>query len=113
MKTTKAMTNLEIAELLRDIAASYELQNAGVNKFKIIAYEKAADSVEHATSELKDLWEEKKLDEIAGIGPSIQEHLNEIFIAGKSKHFEKLTKDIPNITFDLMKIPGIGVKTAM
>src|SRR5258708_7107580 len=95
MKTSKEMTNLEIAELLRDIAASYELQNAGANKFKIIAYEKAADSVEHATSELKDLWIDAKLDEIAGIGPSIQQHLDEIFKTGKSKHFEELTKDIP------------------
>src|SRR5258708_6095990 len=113
MKTSKNMTNLEVAELLRDIAASYELQNASANKFKIIAYEKAADSVEHATSELKDLWEEGKLDEIAGIGPSIQEHLNEIFTTGKSKHFDELTKNIPPIVFELMKIPGIGVKTAM
>ncbi len=112
MKTSKEMTNLEIAELLRDVAAAYKLQNATANKFKIIAYERAADSVEHATSELKDLWEEGKLDEVAGIGKSIQEHLNEIFKTGKSSHFEELTKDIPKIVFELMKIPGIGVKTA-
>ncbi len=113
MKTSKDMTNLEIAEILRDIGASYELQNANANKFKIIAYERAADSVEHATSELKDLWEEGKLNDVAGIGPSIQEHLSEIFKTGKSKHFNELTKNIPPIVFELMKIPGIGVKTAM
>src|SRR5258708_1474096 len=113
MKTSKDMTNLEIADLLRDVAAAYELQGIAKNKFKIIAYEKAADSVEHATSELKDLWEERKLAEIAGIGPSIQQHLDEIFKTGKSKHFEELTKDIPVIVFELMKIPCIGVKTAM
>lgn len=112
MKTNKEMNNPEIAELLRDIAAAYELENAGKNKFKIIAYERAADSVEHATSELKDLWEEKKMGEVAGLGPSIQEHLSEIFETGKSKHFEDLLKDILPIVFELMKIPGIGVKTA-
>ncbi len=71
MKTSKTMTNLEIAETLRDIAAAYELADDTKNKFKIIAYERAADSVEHATSELKDLWEEGKLDDIAGLGKSI------------------------------------------
>ncbi|HWA51913.1 MAG TPA: DNA polymerase/3'-5' exonuclease PolX [Patescibacteria group bacterium] len=112
MKTSKEMTNIEIAELLRDIAAAYELQDAKNNKFKIIAYERAADSVEHATSELKDLWEENKMDEVDGLGKSIQEHLDEIFRTGHSKHFDELTKGIPAIVFQLMKIPGIGVKTA-
>src|SRR5258708_13628449 len=113
MKSSKEMSNLEIADLLRDVAAAYELQNKPMNKFKIIAYERAADSVEHATSELKDLWEGGKVGEIAGIGPSIQEHLGEIFKSGKSKHFEELVKDIPVVVFELMKVPGIGVKTAM
>ncbi len=120
MKTSKTInkyvagstTNLEIAELLRDIGAAYELKDSAKYKFQIIAYERAADSVEHATSELKDLWEEGKLDEIAGLGKSIQEHLDEIFRTGKSKHFGELTKDIPSIVFEFMKIPGIGVKTA-
>ena len=97
METSKAMTNLKIADLLRDIAAAYQLKDVNKYKFQIIAYQRAADSVEHATSELRDLWEEKKLDEIAGIGSSIQEHLDELFKTGKSKHFEELTKDILKI----------------
>ncbi len=113
MKTSKTMTNLEIAELLRDIAASYQLKDSNKYKFQIIAYNRAADAVEHASSEIKDLWEEEKLDEVAGIGASISAHLDEIFKTGKSKHFDELTKDIPSIVFELMKIPGVGVKTAM
>lgn len=107
------MTNLEIAELLRDVAAAYELKGAEKHKFQIIAYERAADAVEHATSELKDLWEEGKLDDVPGIGKSIAEHLGEVFKKGKSKHFQDLMKDIPTTVFELMKVPGIGVKTAV
>jgi len=113
MKTSKKMTNLQIAELLRDVAAAYQLKDANKYKFQVIAYQRAADSVEHATSELQDLWEEKKLDDVPGLGKSLQEHLDEIFRTGKSKHFEELTKDIPKMVFELMKIPGIGVKTSM
>lgn len=107
------MTNLAIAELLRDVAASYELQNAQKFKFQIIAYERAADAVEHATSELKDLWDDGKLEEVPGIGPSIAEHLDELFRTGKSKHFETVMKGIPKEAFKLMELPGIGIKTAM
>jgi DNA polymerase (family 10) len=107
------MTNLEIAELLRDVAASYELQDDKKFKFQIIAYQRAADAVEHATSELKDLWDDGKLEEIPGIGPSIAEHLDELFRLGKSKHFETVMKDIPKEAFKLMELPGIGIKTAL
>lgn len=105
------MTNLQIAELLRAVAASYQLKNEAKNKFKIIAYQRAADAVEHATSELKDLWDDGKLKDVPGIGASIAEHLDEIFRTGKSKHFEEVMKGLPPSMFELMKVPGIGAKT--
>lgn len=105
------MTNLEIAELLRDVAAAYKLQDEKKFRFQIIAYERAADSIEHATSELKDLWDDKKLDSVPGIGPSIQSHLDELFKSGRSEHFSKLLDPLPKIMFEFMKVPGIGAKT--
>ena len=113
MPGLKTLNNLQIAELLRDVAAAYEYRDQNKYKFQIIAYERAADAVEHATSELKDLWDDGKLEEVPGIGPSIAEHLDEIFRTGKSKHFEGLMKEIPKEAFKLMELPGIGIKTAM
>ena len=113
MGPTKAITNLQIAELLRDVAASYQLKDQIKYRFQIIAYERAADAVEHATSELKDLWDDGKLEEVPGIGPGIAEHLGELFRTGKSKHFESIMEDIPKEAFKLMELPGIGIKTAM
>jgi len=107
------MTNLEIAELLRDVAASYKLKNEKLNKFKIVAYERAADAIEHATSELKDLWDDGKLEDVPGVGPSIAQHLDELFRTGKSKHFEEVKKGIPEMAFKLMELPGIGIKTSL
>jgi len=113
MPNSKPLTNLQIAELLRDVAAAYQYKDQNKYKFQIIAYERAADAVEHATSELKDLWDDGKLEEVPGVGPSIAEHLDEIFRTGKSKHFESLMKEIPKEAFKLMELPGIGIKTAM
>lgn len=113
MNTSKNMTNKEIAELFSDVAAAHQLSDSKKFKFQIIAYNRAASSVEHATSELKDLWRDGKLDEVPGIGKSIAGHLNEIFKTGKSKHFEEISKGIPPEVFKLMELPGIGIKTAI
>jgi DNA polymerase (family 10) len=113
VKLGREMTNLEIAELLRDVAASYKLKDEKKNFFKVTAYERAADAVEHAASELKDLWDDGKLEDVPGVGPSIAEHLGEIFKTGRSKHFEEVMKGIPPEAFKLMELPGIGIKTAM
>lgn len=112
MEIHKGMTNLELAELLRAVAASYQLKGEEKNRFRMIAYQRAADSVEHLSSEAKDLWDDGKLKEVAGIGPGIEEHLDEIFRTGKSKHFELVMKGFPPAIFELMKVSGIGAKTA-
>ncbi len=112
MKSHKELTNIEIAELLRDVAASLQLKNEKANKFRIVAYQRAADAVEHESSELKDLWDEGKLDAVPGVGKSIALHLDEIFKTGTSKHFQEVMKDLPPAMFELMKVPGIGPKTA-
>jgi len=113
MQLKKNMNNLEIAELLRSISAAYEVRDKNKNRFKVIAYDRAAAAVEHLSSEAKDLWDDGKLEEIPGIGPSMAKHLDEIFRTGRSKHFEKITGKLPPSMFEFMKIPGIGPKTAI
>lgn len=100
-----------MAHLFRSVAAAYSLER-GDHRFQSIAYQRAADAVEHATSEMKDLWEEGKLQEVAGIGSAMASHLDELFKTGRSKHLEGLLKHYPEAVFELMKVPGIGVKSA-
>lgn len=106
----KFLSNKEIAKLFREIAAAYEV--IGENRFKIIAYDNAATSIEHAASETRNLWEDKKLDTIPGLGKSIQGHLNELFKTGKDRHFEAIKKNIPKGMFVLLEIGGLGPKSA-
>lgn len=109
----KSMGNVEIADLLRAVAASYQIKDQNKNRFKIIAYNKAADAVEHLSSEAKDLWDDGKLADVVGIGESIATHLDEIFRTGTSKHFEKVMKEIPPAVFELLKIGGVGPKNGI
>lgn len=114
MKMNRQMTNLEIAELLRAVAAAYQLKKSPSqnDRFRIIAYQRAADAIEQATSEVRDLREEDKLDEIAGIGKAIEEYLDELFETGKVEHFEEVLEGLPPAMFELLKVPGIGAKSA-
>ncbi len=104
------MTNVEFAELLRRIAAAYQI--LGENRFKIIAYERAADSVEHLTSELKDYWDDKKLQEIPGVGEQLAGHIDEYFRTGHSKHFDSVMSKLPASIYPLLLVPGLGPKKA-
>ncbi len=106
----KYFSNRDIAKLLRDIAAVYSVK--GENNFKIIAYNNAADSVENATRELKELWEDKKLNSVSGLGKSIQSHLDELFKTGHVKHFDEVKKGFPPVMFDLINLAGMGPKNA-
>ena len=103
-------SNKKIAKILNNVAAAYTIRDE--NRFKIIAYQNAASSIEHTTSEIKDLWEEGKLDTLPGLGENIRKHLDELFTTGKVRHFEAVTKNIPKVVFELLKVRGMGPKTA-
>src|SRR3989344_4885426 len=104
------MNNTEIARILRNMAAALQIKEA--NRFRIIAYEKAADSIEQLTSEVKDIWEDGELDTIPGVGPTIAGYLDELFKTGKVKHFESTFKTLSPALFILLLLPGIGPKRA-
>src|SRR3989344_3706703 len=105
-------SNKSIAETLRNVAAVYTLKGEKENRFRIIAYEKAADGVEHLSRELRDVWQDGKLYKVPGIGPGIGSSLEEYFEKGESQHFNEILKGIPPSVFILMKVPGIWPKRA-
>lgn len=112
MELTKNMNNQQIKQLLEAIAAAYEIKSEEKNRFKIMAYDRAATAVEHLSSEVKDLWEDGKLTSIPGIGPSIAQHLDELFKTGSVEHFEEILQGLPPAMFELRNIKGIGPKTS-
>ena len=111
MQTHKHMTNAEVASLLRDIAAVYEV--IGEDKFRIRAYDTAAESIEKTTIPLKDLWQQHQLETIPGIGSSLAGHIDQLFSTGKVEHFTSMMAKVPPAMFALLDVPGIGPKTAL
>lgn len=104
------MTNRDIAKLLREVAASYLLN--GENRFKIVAYDRAADTIEGTAVDIQDLWKEGKLTTLPGVGSSISSYLSELFEKGSVKHFNFIKASMPACMFVLMDIPTFGPKKA-
>ncbi len=109
-KDFKKTSNKAITHLLRSIEAAYLIKN--VNRFRIIAYQNAADTVEKMTREIRDIWQEGNLDKIPGIGQTIAAALDEYFKKGHSRHFDEALRGIPATVFELMRVPSIGPKKA-
>lgn len=114
-------TNQEIANLFYRIADILDIRGepgaapaeAKNLRFKIIAYRRVADAIEHLGRDLRDIWqgEPKNLQTIPGIGKEISEKIDEIFRTGKLAYYQKISKGVPPGIFDLLQIPDVGPKT--
>ena len=106
-------TNTQIAAILREIAELLSLKDG--NRFRTMAYERAATSIEFLDRDVADIYTEKGvkgLDTIEGIGSSIAQKIAELLETGHLVYYERLREQFPAITAKLLAIPGIGPKTA-
>ncbi len=106
------MSNQEIAKLLKNVATAYTIKDEGKFRFQIIAYLKASETIAGLTTELLEYYKEDRLDQLPGIGKTIQGHLIELFKTKKVKHFDWVLKGIPKSIFVLTEIPSFGPKKA-
>lgn len=105
-------TNQEIAALLSRIGDILSLQNE--IPFKVIAYRRAADIIEHLSRGVQDIWagDVKNLREIPGIGEALSVKLDELFSTGQMTYYDKITAQVPEGVLEFLTIPGVGPKTA-
>lgn len=104
------MKNQDIADIFREIAQILEIK--GDNRFRIRAYERAAQNIESIPEDIEVFVREDRLKSIPGIGKDLEEKIKEIVATDKLKYLEELKKDIPKGLLDILTIPGIGPKTA-
>ena len=54
----------------------------------------------------------ERLDEIPGAGDAIRKKLVELVDTGQLEYYEKLKEGVPPGVMELLKVPGVGPKTA-
>jgi len=104
------MKNLEVAELLNELADYLEFSN---EPFKVRAYRKAALVIEGLSDDIEHVWKENRLMDLPGIGEGISKKIDEFLKTGKLKYLAELKKKTPVDMEELGKIEGIGPKTIL
>jgi len=104
------MDNGEVAHILNAMADMLEIK--GDNPFRIRAYRRAAQNIEGLAEDVATLTVRHTLEEIPGIGKDLASKIHEIITTGTFQEYEKLKAQVPSGVVELLKIPGVGPKTA-
>ena len=102
-------SNEEAAEMLRGIADLLDLTG---ERFKPEAYRRAARSLESLPESLQRYAARGELRSIPGVGEAIAKKLEEYLKTGKLAYYERLKQEAPPGVVAIMRLPGIGPKTA-
>ena len=83
--SAQKLTNREVAEILAGVAARLQILDA--NKFRVIAFQNAAESVRNLAQDLHALDAEGALQSIPGVGKAIADALHELL---DDRHLRRL-----------------------
>ena len=97
-----------IARALDEIAQYLELSDP--NPFRSRAYERAARAVENLDRDVGELAASGELYKTPGIGKGIGPIIGELLESGTSRYLEELRAQYPPGIFDLLRVPGLGLK---
>ena len=101
--------NREIAGILYQMAELLELH--AENRFKIIAYSRAARAIESLKEDIEKVCRERRLQSIPGVGKAIAEKIEEYLRTGKIQYHQDLLAITPPGLAELLQISGLGPKT--
>lgn len=104
------MTNREIAEFLKRTGDMLDI--LGENRFKVLAYRRAADSILNLGQDIRTYWQAGTLQEIPGIGQAIADKIDELLTTGQLEFYERLQDQVPAGVVSLLEIPDVGPRTA-
>ena len=103
------MENKSIADLLTEIADILDIQ--GENPFRVRSYRNAARTIADMGQSVRAMVRAgEDLEQIPGIGKSLQERIEEIVSTGKCGFLEELRAKVPPGLTELLKLEGLGPK---
>jgi DNA polymerase (family 10) len=103
------MINEEIATIFENM--SRVLSFKGGDRFRIMAYQRAALSLRDLKEDLATIAKEGRLKDIAGIGTDLAAMIEEYIEKKRISRYDRERKGIPDELINLMSIPGLGPKT--
>src|ERR1043165_9682606 len=103
--------NQALAQKFLEISQMLEL--TGADSFRSSAHARAARNIADLSFDLAPLAEDKKkLLELEGIGSRIADKIIEFVKTGEISDWQELHNKVPPTLLELLRIPGLGPKTA-
>ncbi len=111
-QTPEGMNNSEIAEAFLDVAGLLEMRGEGAS-YAIAAYRRAARVIGALEVEVREMVSQgRDLKELPGVGQAIAKKAAEMVTTGGLEYRDRLMAGIPGGIIGLMRLPGVGPKTA-
>ena len=110
MTPPSRLTNTEVAAQLRLIADM--LQIKGENRFRVLAFKNAAESIEHLGQDLYSLHDAGELTAIPHVGKGIAADISQLLETGQIDFLEQLKREVPLGVVEMLKVPDLGPKKA-
>ncbi|MCC9075690.1 DNA polymerase/3'-5' exonuclease PolX [Litorilinea aerophila] len=107
---TTRFSNRDVADILSEVADILQILDA--NRFRIIAFQNAAEAIRTYGQDINAVHAAGKLQEIPGVGKGIAGAIAELLEQGRVAEFEELKAQVPPGVVEMIHVPDVGPKTA-
>lgn len=102
------MKNREVVEIFSNVADMLAIRGDQIHR--ILAYRRAAESIEALGRDINVVYAEGKLTEIPGIGDTLAAKIEEMLTTGRLEFYDKLSREIPPSLVEMLRVEGLGPK---
>jgi DNA polymerase (family X) len=110
MIESTSLSNASIAERFELMADLLELE--GAVAYRVLAYRRAARTLRETPESVVRLSQQGRLVELPGVGDTISDKVGELIASGSIAALDRLVAATPPGVVPLMRVPGVGPKTA-
>jgi len=104
------MNNHQVAEIFSAMADILDIMDA--NYHRVMAYRRAAETVDTLGRPVEEVWRQGELMSIPGIGDTLASKIDELMRTGELEAYQELTSQVPEGVVAMLDVPGIGPKSA-
>jgi len=106
MPTVAGLTNKALAGIFKEVEIL--MQVLGEPRGRAIAYGRISRTLETLGPSAADLAVEGRLTEVKGLGPKVQQAVQEIVVSGDCTVHADLVARLPEGARDILRVPGLG-----
>ncbi len=103
-----SMTNRELIQMFSNVADMLAIRGDSIHR--VLAYRRAAESIEGLGRDINQVYAEGKLLEMPGIGKVLADKIEEMLTTGELNFYNRLSEDVPPTLVDLLRVEGLGPK---